>query len=567
MKQKLLYLLALVMMVFTSSCEDPEHVAPTVNRQGITSISAIFTEGQYKGLELARFTLGEGEEIPETIIIPVPYYYPETSDNETEQYMGNVRVQAELAPNCSLSPALTTLDLTKDNKFVYTDPQGNSKNIVIKGERVKSAACDLLEFSIVSPETSGIIDNAAKTVILNTGRDLSSCLAEYQVSAHATIEDDPAVNPRDYNEEVKIKVVAHDGVTYKEYTVIKAETAKIPQGFDPNSFKVLFNIDPVAMLEVKNYTVEVGPTLGVVKNKLVYCEGDGTTPIYINGLTGAKEGEIVLGAAEAGSVTNDEGGHLLIMNKVAEAGAMVNIWMTASVKDEPTLLTSFANPFALPVGSKFKVIGDVQGDALIVIPVEGVAGITTASNVIYISIQDGVVGEVVTDDLASVGFNWDAAPVNTAGMCAVSTNLADGILYSKYGGTFSHIINGTALGNFSNDTTGWGLNPNCLDSKTFNNVRYAALFVVSHFPSWGMGPEIYLYNITDMTQFTGTSVTDLANLVYVEDFDSWSQDADYSIASGDVVIAPTADGYTMYIYFVDHNSQMLGGYSVDCIQR
>jgi hypothetical protein len=34
-----------------------------------------------------------------------------------------------------------------------------------------------------------------------------------------------------------------------------------------------------------------------------------------------------------------------------------------------------------------------------------------------------------------------------------------------------------------------------------------------------------------------------------------------------VILAPSADGYMLYIYYYDHYSQMLGGYSLDCIKR
>lgn len=566
MKQKLLYLLALVMLVFTSSCEDPEHVAATVNRKGLTSVSAIIQGGDQDGKQLARFDIGDLEEVPDVIVLPVPYFYPETSDDESSQYMTNVRIQAELAPNCSLTPGMTHMDLTKENHFVFTDAQGNSKDIIITGQRVKSSACELLAFSLVEPELTGVIDKNAMTVTFNTPDELLNCTATYQVSPHATIEPDPQANARDYDDGTIIKVVAHDGVTYKEYTVVKAELPKIPQGYDPNSFESLFTIDPVSMLGVGNFEAATGPTLAAIKTKLIYCEGDGTTPIYVNGLNGAKEGEINLGSAVAGSVTNDEAGHLLIMNK-ALGGEQVNIYSTTDYAVAPELLVSFTNPTTLPVGSKFKVIGDVKGTALIVMPTEGVSGVTTASTVLYITVTDGVISDVQQQDLSALGLNWDSAPVNTAGICAVSTNPADGLLWTKYGGSFGHVTAAGFLGDISNDTTGWGLNANCLDSKGFNNQRYAALGVVSHFPAWGMGPEFYLYNITDPGQLTGGSLADVPCLLYSETYSTWYQDASYSIASGDVVLAPSADGFYMYMYFVDHNSQLLAGYRVDCIQR
>ena len=45
----------------------------------------------------------------------------------------------------------------------------------------------------------------------------------------------------------------------------------------------------------------------------------------------------------------------------------------------------------------------------------------------------------------------------------------------------------------------------------------------------------------------------------------WYQTADAGIASGDVVIAPSANGFKMYVYYYDHNSGVIGGYATDCI--
>ncbi|MCS2582141.1 DUF5018 domain-containing protein [Bacteroides sp. BFG-551] len=40
-------------------------------------------------------------------VIPMPWYYPENSDNETSEYMKTMRVQAKLAPNCTIEPVLS----------------------------------------------------------------------------------------------------------------------------------------------------------------------------------------------------------------------------------------------------------------------------------------------------------------------------------------------------------------------------------------------------------------------------------------------------------------------------
>ena len=564
MKKNIFFLLVLVMATL-SSCEDPQYVAPTADRQGLTSLTAIFTSGPFVDQQMAKLEISD--PVPDRLVIPVPWFYPETSDDETTPYMTSVRVQAQLAPNCFISPALTILDLTKENEFTYTDAQGKSKKIIITGERVKSNACELLAFSINNPEISGIIDKGAKKVSLISADDLSEAFATAEVSSHATISPDPSTTALNYNEPVTFTVTAHDGVTSCDYTVLKEVPEKIPSGFNKESVELLFNFDPVSNLGMPDYTAVVGPTIAAIKGKVVLCVGDGSTPIYVNGLTGAKQGTINLGSASAGSITNDEAEHLLIVNKAA-GGEQVNIYATSSLTEAPTLVYSFTNSSSFPMGSKIKCIGDINTNAVITITNEGIDGVSACSEFTVIQVQGGKgIGHQVMN-VSATGFAWGSAPVNFTTVVPRSINL-DGVFLSYYGpSTLSFIgTDGSVSGNFNSDTTGWGLNPNCLDSKAFNNQNYLALFVVSHFPAWGMGPQLYLYNVSDMSKFTGNDITDLACLELTNQNIDWYQTGSYSVASGDVVIAPSADGFKLYIYYYDHNSQAFGGYVADCIKR
>lgn len=565
MKNKLLYILAAALLcVSFSSCEEPEFVKPTPGSKGILSLTAIFTSGQFADQQMARLDL-TGDEVPDRLVIPVPWFYPVASDDETAPFMTKVRMQATLAPNCILSPGLDILDLTKENEFTFTDPYGNSKKVIITGERVKSSACELISFAIENPSLSGVIDKANKTVSIISSEDLSACKASFQVSAHATISPDPSVTELNYNEPVKFTVTAHDGETSCEYTVIKDSPAKIDFGYDKNTLELLFNFDPVTNLGMPDNGSGIGPTIAALNGKLVICKGDGTVPMYINGITGMKMGEIELGNAEAGAVTNDAAEHLLIVNKAKSQGT-VNIYRTNSVTEAPVLFHTFQNPTRCPVGSEIKVNGNIDGDATIVLNIEGVPGVTTANDIVVIRVEGGKVISTTTRKLGS--FDWGGSPVNGAGIAARTPNPADGFFYSKYSSTFSFISESNVVsGNFSNDTTGWGLNANNMDAKEFNNQYYLALFIVSHFPSWGMGPQLYIYNVTDMSKFTGTSVTDLACLDLAFGNIEWYQQGTNGTASGDVCMAPSADGYQLYIYYYDHNSQVIGGYSLDCIKH
>lgn len=552
-----------------SGCQKPDFIEPTADRQGLTSLTAYFTFGPFVDKEMAKLSITD--EGATRFVIPVPYYFPETSDDETAPFMYKVRVKAELQPNCYINPPLTLLDLTQENHFTYTDAKGNSREISITGERVKSNKCELLSFAIIDPPLPGVIDKADKKISIIYVDPLEACSATAEISAHATISPDPATI-LNYDEGVVFTVTAHDGVTKAEYRVVKDVPEKISAGFNKSSVEQLFNIEPVSTFGVPDYTSALCPSLAVCGNSLVVCYGDGSAPILINKTTGAKQGTLNLGAAVAGSVTSDEAEHLLIVNH-AQADESVNIYKSYSVNETPTLFYSFINDQAprLPMGAKMKVIGDIDADANIIITHEGVDGITEASTYTVVTIKGGIPTGHQVINLASMGLSWGSAPVTMGTVVAAGLNPAEGVFTSYYGGgagkfTYAR-ADGSVVYQLGNDSTGWGLNPNCLDSKRFNNVDYVALFVVSHFPHWGMGPQLYLMDVSDKSRILADNVWSSPALVLANNNIDWYQKAAAGTASGDVIISPSADGFKVYIYYYDLNSSVIGGYSADCIAR
>lgn len=570
-KMKKIFIMIAGALLLLSSCHKPEYVEPKADRQGITSLSAIFTFGPFVDSEVARLQITDPDA--ERYVIPIPFYYPEASFDETEVYMTKVRVQAELQPNCTIEPGLgeALLDLTKENWFIYTNAYGESRPICITGERVKSNKCELISFALDNPALSGVIDKAAKTVTIITVEDLVSCTAKAQISAHATISPDPA-EARSYDEPVKFTVTAHNGVDKTEYIVAKGLPEKIEKGFDLNTVEQLFHMDPVSMLGMPAYSEVIAPSLAHIDGKLVIAT-NGPTPVYVNAKTGVKEGTVTLGSAEAYSVTNDEGNYILYCNH-ANGGETFKIWKSTGVDVAPELFHEFTNSTAFPMGTKIKVNGSLDADALVVITHEATSDSATSLFTV-VEIKNGAVADTYVKDLSGLGTYWEGAPVNIATVVAASNDPADGWFTSQYeiagGGTLSEYWwikgDGTKGAAIPSDMSGWGLNPNCLDAKTFNNVEYVALFVVSHFPHWGMGPELYLYDVTDKAQVTGDNVASVPGTVLSNDFDTWFQTGSAAVASGDVVIAPSADGFTFQLYYYDHNSQVIGGYSADCIKR
>lgn len=486
--KKIHILTAVLTLLVAASCHSPEYVESTAERQNLTSFEAFFTFGPFMDQSMCKLNITD--ENADRFVIPVPWFFPETSDNETSPYMTKVRVQAALQPNCTIEPALTLLDLTKDNMFRFTNAKGESRNICITGERVKSKACDILVFSLDDPAVSGIVDKNKKTVTLVSAEDLSACTASAQVSAHATISPDPST-PQDYNKGVKFRVTAHDGQTFSEYTVIKTVPDKIDKGFDKSSLEALFNFEPVSMAGLPAYnTADIFPSLAVTGGKLVFCYGDGSAPVFLNGITGVKEGEINAGGVAPAAVTNDEAENLILCNHV-DGGGEFKIWKATSVKTAPELFHSFTNSTDLPMGYSIKVIGDIDGDAVIDITHEGIAGVTSSSKVTRVTVAGGSVADVSVLDLAGAGLAWGGAPVNNTDAVAVAPTRNAGMFLSYYDPNVLHYVmaDGTLKSSLPfNDGSSWALNVNNLDSKQFNHATYMSLFVVSHFPHWGCGP-------------------------------------------------------------------------------
>jgi len=576
--KKYLYIFGAALLAL-ASCHKPEYVEPTAERQGLTSLTAIMVEGPYAGQELAKLTVTDPDA--SYLEIPVPFFYPEVSNDETLIYMMNLRVQAELQPNYKITPKLGVLDLTEENTFTLTDPKGNSREIVITGKRSKSSNCALVAMMVEDVKTSGVIYEESSKILIPYLEDLSSVQITGQVTPHAKLLK---VNGKVYNEKTRynlntgatITVQAHDGVTERTYTVEQGIPSLLTSGMREESVSRLFNVDPETMAGLPPYTDDSFVSLAGLGTYVIVGLGNGRTPVYLDAFTGSKKGQINLGSAVADCLTSDDAGNLVIAN-FATGGAEaqdVNIYVTSSVTDAPVLLHTFMNPAMTPVGHRIKVSGNVKKDACIVLTAEGIAGVTTSSEVVYLLVRDGQVSEVKTRNFATLGMGWGAAPVNIATVCPASENPdKDGWFIDYYEGNVDpsvtsesadcyilHYIDGKERDYWLDLVGNWGVNPNCLDLKVFNGTPYLTLFAVSHFPQWEIRPKLRLYDATDPSA---------ARLLMGNDNLAIYQKGarnEPTGASGDVVLVPSTDGYRMYLYYYDHHTQVIGAYVADCFE-
>lgn len=578
MKKTLSYILALTVLTL-AGCHKPEYVKPTVNRQGISSISAIIPSGKYADQVLAKLTVDEAAYESGQFVIEIPYYFPETSEEQSVKYMTELRVQAELQPNYKLSPALGLMDLTEPHDFTLTCPDGSTRSITISSKRVKSKACTLLSFLVEDVMVSGVIYEDKSEILIPYLEDLSAVSVSGQVSSHASISK---ISGKTYTEDGKfslnsgasVTVLAADGKTSKTYSVRQGIPDLLDQGLRVQSITNLFNVDPVSMCGLPAFDQPAFVSLAGLGNNIIVCTGSGA-PVYLNCYTGSKVGEINLGSAVADAITNDDAGHLLLCNFATGGSSAqdVNIYKTSSVSDAPMLVCTFTNPVSEPIGHRIKAVGDIDGEAVVVLTAEGITGVTTTAKAVALYFQGGSLVKTDILDFSSLGFAWGAAPVGFATVVPASlTPDIDGWFVDWYEGNSDasaeaagdesyilHYVDGKFKDNHAALVGNWANNPNCLDVKTFNSSRFMTLFVVSHFPQWGTAPRLYLYDITDPSS---------ASAVMSNKDIEWFQKGTIADdgASGDITMVPTADGYRMYVYYYDHHAQAIGAYVADCFK-
>lgn len=577
MKKYLSIMIAIV--VGLSACHKPEYVPSSADRQGLTSLTAILVDGPYAGQELARFTITDPEA--SLLEIPIPYYYPESSNDETLIYMMKLRVQAELQPNFTISPKLGVLDLTEVNTFTLTDPTGKSREIQITGKRVKPASCALLSMMVEEVKTSCVIYEADSKILIPYLEDLSAVHVTAQVSPHATIT---SINGKKYDSKAKynlntgatLTVTASNGTDSKTYQIAQGIPTLLSSGLREASIALLSNVDPVSMVGLPDYTNLCYVSLAGIGSQILVGIGEGRAPFIVDAFTGSKKGEMVLGSAVADAITNDDAGHVLLCN-VAQGGAVaetVNIWTTDSPTTAPTLWYSFVNPCMFPIGHRMKVLGDITKEAVIVFTAEGIAGVSTTAEMAWLKVENGAVAAMYTKDFAPLGLGWGAAPVNFATVVPASvTPDKDGWFVDYYEGNSDpsvahgnddcyilHYFDGKDRDKWVELVGNWAVNPNCLDVKTFNGARYMALFAVSHFPEWDIRPRLHFYDVTDPSSARVMLANDSISI-----FQKGATDSEVG-AAGDVVLVPSADGYRLYVYYYDHHAQALGAYVADCFE-
>lgn len=546
----------LVILSFMSGCHEPDELLPSVSRDGINSITATFADGT--GLFVGYLTEGSNE-----IVIPISYYYPESSNNQvTELQLTNMRVAANLDDNVIVSPALLYLDLTEENSIIVTDQVKTQKEYIIKGEIRKSDECLLEEFKLPSLDMIGVINEASKTISLVAIGNLEPALAELTLSYHASISPDPTATALDYNSDIELTVTAHDGTTKNVYTVKKEVPDKLLYGIRSGSAKLMFE---------KQLKVDCGITLDnltggiAVTGDYVILNTRTANSVYLNAKTGEKVGEIDLGALKGSLInfynTADDDGNVLICNLAPNAGSF-KVWKLASVTATPELMIEWDG--GVPIGRKLSVNGSIDENAIITAPILA-AGQQIARWTVVNGVLTSQTPEIVTMSGLTKGWGTNVDVVSSS-----DTDVTSDYFVASYSDNTFAWVNGTTNA-VRKKLDGISANyiPNAVDHIKFNNAEYVSLNWVNSF-TWGSSDAVWLLDVSSDVNFEGNLETKTCNAVIWESLRNVYGGKSVSPAvangngTGDVALRVSDDGYFLYLYFMFTNGYVVG-YQFDCI--
>lgn len=555
MKRNIIFAIALL-LTFIGGCKEPDELLPSVSREGINSITATFPDGtgEFTG------TIVEGTN---EIVIPIPYYFPVSSNNRvTEEMISNMRVRANLDDNVTVSPPLLYMDLSRDNVITVNDQLGEEHKYIVRGEIRKSSECQIKEFSLPELGLTGVINESKKTISLVAIGELEPALADVTLSYHATISPDPREEALDYNEEVELTVTAHDGVTRNVYTVKKEVPEKLPYGIRSGSAKLMF---------AKQLKADVGITVDhltggmAVTDEYVVLNTRNQNSIYLDAKSGEKVGEIELGSAK-GNLTNfystaDRAGNILICNLAPNDGAF-RIWKVASVSDTPELMIEWDGGVA--VGRKMSVQGDINGDAIITAPI-----LDYGQQFARWTISGGVLAsqtpEIVTMSGLEKGWTTNVDIVHTSG----SDVNSDYFVASYSDNTFAWVDGSTNEVSSKLESISVNYIQNAVDFVEFNNAQYTTVNWVNSF-TWGAADMVWLLDVSSEANFTGNLASGTCPAVVWETpLNTYGPNAisggvANANGTGDVALKVSDDGFYLYLYFMFTNGYVVG-YQLDCI--
>ncbi len=554
-------------VLLTVSCQKVEYR----DRYEKNEISDVYAT--YEGK--ARDRLFEARIVQDKIYIDVDYYYPIDSDNEVD--ISKLFLRVTVPSDATVSPSLSELwDLTTPKELTVTSGTGEVRKYTVianKQGNTEVASADLTyedEDGNLQEVTAIIIDDKINFSLV-PGTVLNNAKLSYTINKHSSgsIPNNGDVNlatPQQF-------IVSSVGNASQEYTLQVIEAAKLAKGIRPGSAKIMFakKLKGDLGILVDNMTGGIAAT-----GRYVVLNTRDQNSIYIDAFTGAKVGEIELGAVR-GSLKNfyttaDDAGNIFICNLVQNDGNVFNIWKLSSVTGSPQPFISWTTAGAY--GRKFSIIGDVNTNAIITAPVVNAA----SSNFARWRVVNGSLVSQTPEIVTISGYSWTNNNVDV--IYTSPTNVASDYFAVGYGGSGATSNRLARINGTTNSVTSMlaQLNTNYIantvDYKEFNNAKYVAYNYVNG-QSFGAGSADQVYLIDTETELTGdpsASPSTTPGLIWAS---PKGKNGAFDVAAGgavvqntngtaDVAMTISENGFYLYLYFMFTNGYMVG-VQFDCV--
>ncbi|MEG1765646.1 MAG: DUF5018 domain-containing protein [Muribaculaceae bacterium] len=555
MKTKILSIISIFMLVMSfNACQSPEDFTPAEAKKGLNSFTAQFLNDDKDD----NLFTGEIDYTNKVITVVFPYNYPRLSEDVLPQdALKTVHVMASLENNATITPTLLIMDLTKDNYITVTSATGEKTQFKVVAEIRKSAECAITKFVIPSKKLTGIINEDAKTITLISLGDIGSVLADISISHGATVTPNVVTTAINYDQEQALVVTAQDGKTTATYTVKKGVPAKIQSGMRAGSAKLLWTKKLTDVGCSKQHMTTGIATMG---EYLLLNERTTGNAVYLDGKTGTVAGTVDI-SAFAGNLTNfygtgDDSGNALFVNLTPGGGASLTIWKVNGVSGTPEKFIEY--PTGLAMGRKMSIIGSVDGDAIITVPVLSTSGQFARWQVVNGRLVSSTPTMVTAGGLGGWGTNADIIYTDAK---SLTSNYVGAYYATPRGATLFSGSSNTILSTAAEVSANWI--QNAADCTMFNKVNYVVTNSVNSF-TWGTDDSVYMFDIAGNTMDNipvdfGAKGLNINGL-----YGAKALGGQNANGTGDVAFQVSSDGFYLYIYFMFTNGYV-GCVQCDCI--
>lgn len=549
------YILSVLLLsIAFTSCQKPEYVQP--NDQAVITDFYATLEGDGRG-RVFESTISD-----DTVYVNIDYYYPINSDNEVD--LTKLLLRASIPVDSRIEPSLEGfVDLTNPLKVKIIAGNGDVKEYIIKAN--KKGNTELLAAKLTYEDAVGDTQEL-DAIILGTnvnfsvvpGTVMNNSRITYTLNRHASgsITNGGSIDlasPKPF-------VVSSAGNAKTQYTVQAIEAKKLARGIRPGSAKILFakKLKADIGISVDNLTGGLAAT-----GQYVVLNTRDQNSVVLNALTGARVGEIELGAIR-GSLRNfyntaDDGGNILVNNLTPNDGNTFNIWKISSINSSPELLISW-NAGGSSYGRKVSVVGDVNKNAIITAPLFGLA---TGNTMARWEVVNGVVKSQNPTIVTLSGFTWTWN--NADIIYSNPTDVTSDYFAVGYAGNRLTKISGTTntvSGQFNALDANFVCN--AIDLIEFNNNKYTAITQLNSF-TWGSADQAFL---VDADGAISGDLNTSSSLVWAAPKGTYgpsaAQGAVNANATADVALATSTNGYFLYMYFMFTNGYVVG-VQFDCV--